>query len=112
MSKADELKPCPFCGGKAEIRVGEYASFVEGYAVGCSNCALTFGASGRIGEAYCWSCCYETEAEAIEAWNRRPGCGGCRRKNEPNRAYICRHCSRMWLYKDMYEPKDNDEEED
>lgn len=32
---------------------------------------MTFGACGRIGETYCWSCCFETEAEAIEAWNTR-----------------------------------------
>lgn len=108
----DRLKPCPFCGGKAEIRVGEYTSFVEGYAVGCSNCALTFGASGRIGEAYCWSCCYETEAEAIEAWNRRPGCDGCRHKGTPasDKGFICLYCTRNFL--DLYEPKDNDEEEE
>lgn len=66
-----ELKPCPFCGGEAEIQVGEYRSFVDGYAVRCGNCSLTFGAYGRIGETYFWTCCYETEAEAIEAWNTR-----------------------------------------
>lgn len=44
--------------------------------------------------------------------NRCPGCDGCRHKGTPNRAYTCRYCSRMWIYKDMYEPKDNDEREE
>ena len=44
--------------------------------------------------------------------NRRPGCEGCRWVDAPNRWTECRYCSRMWLYKDLYEPKDNDEEEE
>lgn len=66
-----ELKPCPFCGGEAHVVEGMYSSYQEGYAVRCRHCALTLGASGRLGECYEWSCCYETEAEAIEAWNTR-----------------------------------------
>lgn len=53
---SDELKRCPFCGGEA-----------------------TFGANSRPGHEYirCGSCkartysCYETQQEAIEAWNSR-----------------------------------------
>lgn len=67
----NELKPCPFCGGEAHVVEGMYSSYQEGYAVRCRHCALTLGASGRLGECYEWSCCYETEAEAIEAWNTR-----------------------------------------
>lgn len=51
-----ELKPCPFCGGKAILIELEYskAKFAK-----CEN-----------------HCCeqsliYQTKAEAIEAWNRR-----------------------------------------
>lgn len=66
-----ELKPCPFCGGEAHVVEGMYNSYQEGYAVRCRHCALTLGASGRLGECYEWSCCYENEAEAIEAWNTR-----------------------------------------
>ena len=66
-----KLKPCPFCGGEAYIVEGNYDSWEDGYAIRCSNCALTFGASGRIGETYEWMCVYKTEAEAIEAWNAR-----------------------------------------
>lgn len=67
----DELKPCPFCGGKTEIVVGLYNSWTDGYAVRCCNCCLIFGAHGRLGEPYEWTCIYESEEEAIKAWNTR-----------------------------------------
>ena len=67
----DELKPCPFCGGKAEIVEGYYDSFIDGYAVMCRNCCLIFGAHGSLGEAYKWMCIYESKEEAIDAWNTR-----------------------------------------
>lgn len=51
-----ELKPCPFCGGKAGIySLAKYEK--EAY---CENC----GAVSDI---------YETSQKAIEAWNRRAG---------------------------------------
>ena len=57
------LKPCPFCGGKAEIRhVQAYYDDKRGkylgYFVICKNC-LTSGDN------------YATEAQAANAWNRR-----------------------------------------
>ena len=52
---SDELKPCPFCGGEAEI-----TKWHEGYFVECKahHCGGTIGA-------------YKTEEETIEAWNTR-----------------------------------------
>ena len=56
----DELKPCPFCGGEAEMRslgIGFYG--------------------GRIYWVHCISCCAEinnpkpSEEDAIKDWNRR-----------------------------------------
>ena len=50
-----ELKPCPFCGGKAEaIRV-----YANEWYVQCTICPCTM-----IGGYY-------TEKEAIESWNKR-----------------------------------------
>lgn len=50
-----ELKPCPFCGGKAEINI-----FLSNYCVTCTEClGCIFPAKGQ------------KEKEAIEAWNRR-----------------------------------------
>lgn len=50
----EELKPCPFCGGKAEI-FGHTAS----WGAMCTKC----GSCNRQGS--------KTEAEAIKKWNNR-----------------------------------------
>lgn len=55
-----ELKPCPFCGSKGEIN---YREGLEAWVVECSNHFCM--ASYMIGMDY------DTEEEAIEAWNRR-----------------------------------------
>ena len=60
-----ELKPCPFCGGAAELEE-KYAIMgqkVQAY-VRCKACGTT---SGYFSEniAYC------ANEKAIEAWNRR-----------------------------------------
>ena len=58
---SEKLKPCPFCGGKAEVRTDEN----EEYYVSCTKCFTLVGyCTDTWGE-------YETETEAIEAWNRR-----------------------------------------
>ena len=57
-----ELKPCPFCGAKA---VMNYKQALNTWIVECSNSSCP--ASYMIGMDY------DTEAEAIEAWNRRAG---------------------------------------
>ena len=53
-----ELKPCPFCGGEAEIEMDD--CWYWNYHVFCQEC--------KIGTDY-----YDTADEAIEAWNRRAG---------------------------------------
>lgn len=50
-----ELKPCPFCGGKAEFFEDE---FFCRYSVVCTEC----GAGTDT---------YGVERDAIDAWNRR-----------------------------------------
>lgn len=49
-----KLKPCPFCGGEADLQ----ESLCAGWFVEC-EC----GATSRIA--------YDSKKEAIEAWNRR-----------------------------------------
>lgn len=67
-----DLKPCPFCGGKAEEafikRKKLFASMQFPYNthyvyIRCKTC----GATGKL----CW-----TVENAIEAWNRRAGEAG------------------------------------
>ena len=54
-----KLKPCPFCGGEAEI-YRYYPSFHERIRtmVRCKNCRANSGAWGK-------------SDKAIDAWNRR-----------------------------------------
>lgn len=67
-----ELKPCPFCGGEAELVEGEYGMYLVGYAIYCKGtCGAKLGVTGRLCEAYEWTPYFDTEAEAIAAWNTR-----------------------------------------
>ena len=68
----DELKPCPFCGGDAELVECDYAMYETGYAVYCiGDCRAKLGVTGRLGEVYEWTTVFSTEHDAIEAWNTR-----------------------------------------
>lgn len=58
MSQKIELKPCPFCGGRAKI-----SSYLSGSVV-CMDCGAS---SKRIPESPKY-CAIDT---AVEAWNRR-----------------------------------------
>ena len=58
---SDELKPCPFCGGKAIII---YWDGSKTYSVGCVNTFVCHGGTHT-------SKAYRTEQEAAQAWNRR-----------------------------------------
>jgi hypothetical protein len=55
----ETIKPCPFCGGKAEINLGDFG---ERY-VTCAddNCG------GRLGSGI-W---FTSEIDAVRVWNRR-----------------------------------------
>ena len=55
----EKLKPCPFCGGKAEMLISEYEDSRKEYLVACTEC------DGIVER---WR---ETEEEAVEQWNRR-----------------------------------------
>ena len=53
-----ELKPCPFCGGRAFI--DRFMQPKEEYRIMCTNCSARFGRYAGL-----------NKKEAIEAWNRR-----------------------------------------
>lgn len=53
-----ELKPCPFCGGKAYI--DRYMQPHEEWRVRCLECSARFGRYAGL-----------DKKEATEAWNRR-----------------------------------------
>lgn len=52
---SEELKPCPFCGGKAHLVIGDEFCHIR-----CHQC----GATGALADAI-------RESDAIAAWNRR-----------------------------------------
>ena len=65
----EELKPCPFCGGKAYIYYHENSSIYRSNIfratyrahISCDRCKATLGVRS-------------TARRAIEAWNRRVDC--------------------------------------
>lgn len=60
-----ELKPCPFCGGKAEIH----------NCMELENETVALIYNGKVGvhctECHCATIPYNSEDEAAEVWNRR-----------------------------------------
>ena len=64
-----KLKPCPFCGGKAEIFFDDYKK----YLIQCSNCSAFVGIEIENGVELKdgWRATFGTEEQAAEAWNRR-----------------------------------------
>lgn len=70
------LKPCPFCGGKAEIKVvpGGWGYRPDKVAVGCPECKIEFS---KWAEDYL-KCGDQSElerptAKVVEKWNTRKG---------------------------------------
>lgn len=59
-----ELRKCPFCGGKAKTYTayGGYAHQII-WLVHCNRCHLNYPSKQQC----------DTELQAIEAWNRRDG---------------------------------------
>ncbi len=57
------LKPCPFCGGKAELSENPEA-FSGWVRVECTNCHVAT-------ETFTHGCIEELEKKAINLWNRR-----------------------------------------
>ena len=58
------LRPCPFCGGRAELERSPWLEDCFRIACGSAACGV------RPGTEYLMSC---FAAELVEVWNRRPG---------------------------------------
>ena len=81
-----DMKPCPFCGGKAEIYSDE-----EWFYVRCADCwAQTDG--------------YDTEITARTEWNMRvatrPKGSWLRYDEEESNAWQCSVCHEVWQLMD------------
>ena len=66
----EKLKPCPFCGGKANVGLDD---FNNEYLVMCGECGVMMGISLEIGVEIIngWTAEIESAELAIENWNRR-----------------------------------------
>lgn len=60
---SEKLKPCPFCGGEAEISHGHFDGKDTSYVL-CKRCAAT-------GEFFIISFKHSSDDRAVEAWNKR-----------------------------------------
>ena len=60
----EELKPCPFCGGKAELTKCEYGDNTGHAFVLCRGC-------GSMTKKFNKSLNFCAVEEATQAWNRR-----------------------------------------
>lgn len=70
----EELKPCPFCGGKAELKTMDLSAIEKDkklYAVWCVDDLSTAMSGGYAHGHFIDN--YGTEGEAVDAWNRRDG---------------------------------------
>ena len=54
----EKLKPCPFCGGEASVYETGYMYSAPQYYICCDECGSGIAV-------------FNTEQDAIEAWNRR-----------------------------------------
>ena len=59
MSRDDELKPCPFCGGEGCIQRHEFVGYTDTFGVVCLDC----GCETRQ--------FFTHKKTAVRAWNRR-----------------------------------------
>lgn len=58
---SEELRPCPFCGGKAQLRLEKDFKMHQAYKICCLSCPARMEAL------------FHSQWEAISAWNRRAG---------------------------------------
>lgn len=66
--ETDELLPCPFCGGEAEVWSHHYEKDITLWQVRCSIRPYEVETACYASESFI---SFDTEEEAIEAWNTR-----------------------------------------
>lgn len=96
----EELKPCPFCGGKAYIEYGfnyDYDGgdswYVYSADVSC-DCGCTLHVDNVRPKEYVSE---EHKVDfAITAWNRRAQASECRNVRPDRNSFKCSECGGAW----------------
>lgn len=87
----NELKPCPFCGGRAAV--AQNASVFLDYRVYCKRCGAETGMyTTAIKAVRCWNTREERTCRAIpnREWVEKPECGvDC---------HTCSECGKVLFY--------------
>lgn len=68
MSSELKLKPCPFCGAKAEV-ISRFGQDV--YRVECTECSAVMGSRNKEVFGSGKQLYFDSEEKAITAWNKR-----------------------------------------
>lgn len=91
-----ELKPCPFCGGEASVKVLEYDDDCKVWGVFCEQDLESEYSHGHFVDNY------PTEAEAIEAWNTRAECTCHDRHGGDAWCFSCDACGCVMPWTDSF----------
>ncbi len=81
--KTNLIEPCPFCGGEAITRLNNK------WWIHCDNCTCEIGFEGMDENGYYGH--FDTEAEAIAAWNTRAE-RTCKNISDPPEGFLCSEC--------------------
>ena len=66
-----DLKPCPFCGGAAELHYDYSSEIGDWYVIDCLNNGCMISERGEWGGQKVSTGWRKSESEATEAWNTR-----------------------------------------
>lgn len=69
---SEDLKPCPFCGGKPEIMEesgGDHVGYATTCRIRCKCGASMVGVDDKDKNG--WACKSNAAVKAISAWNKR-----------------------------------------
>lgn len=103
-----ELKPCPFCGGEAELDTsgdGNFSMIYDGYAsVRCCSCDIEtpwFETKAMIGIDDCNSESDRVIQSAIDFWNNRP------HENKIKAEVVCDAMDNLVIYNVEFEGEES-----
>lgn len=98
---AEELKPCPFCGGEVRIALmkDDVCRWFVTRSVSAESCSCrVFMESRSFDESYSKEQVERIKSELVDAWNRRAE-RTCRDKADAPQSFLCSRCG--WFETDV-----------